>query len=62
MNNDAYGNLVLGDGTVIPAMERTRCEIYSRVVGYLRPVEAWNAGKQEEFRDRVVFVGAHDET
>lgn len=61
MTNDAYGNLVLGDGTVIPAMERTRCEIYSRVVGYLRPVEAWNAGKQEEFRDRVAFVGAYDE-
>ncbi len=27
----------------------TKCEIYSRVVGYLRPVEQWNAGKQSEF-------------
>ncbi|MFH1402520.1 MAG: ribonucleoside triphosphate reductase [Patescibacteria group bacterium] len=25
------------------------CEIYSRVVGYLRPVEQWNKGKQAEF-------------
>lgn len=31
-------------------------EVYSRVVGYLRPVEQWNAGKQEEFRDRTSFV------
>lgn len=27
-------------------------EVYSRVVGYLRPVQQWNAGKQAEFRDR----------
>jgi ribonucleoside-triphosphate reductase len=27
----------------------TKCEVYSRVVGYLRPVEQWNAGKQSEF-------------
>ena len=32
-----------------------RCEIYSRVVGYLRPVKQWNKGKQEEFRTREVF-------
>ncbi len=30
-------------------------EVYSRVVGYLRPVEQWNEGKQSEFRDRKVF-------
>jgi anaerobic ribonucleoside-triphosphate reductase len=34
---------------------RTRCEVYSRVVGYLRPVEQWNEGKREEFKDRVTF-------
>ena len=28
------------------------CEIYSRVVGYFRPVDQWNAGKREEFRLR----------
>ncbi len=32
-----------------------RTEIYSRVVGYLRPVQDWNAGKQEEFRQRIGF-------
>ena len=27
----------------------TQCEVYSRVVGYLRPVQGWNKGKKEEF-------------
>jgi len=31
------------------------CEIYSRVVGYLRPVKQWNDGKQQEFKTRKVF-------
>jgi len=35
---------------------RTKCEIYSRVVGYIRPVEQWHNGKQEEFRDRAKFL------
>jgi len=35
--------------------ERTKCERYSRVVGYFRPVEQWNEGKQEEFADRETF-------
>lgn len=33
-----------------------KCEVYSRVVGYLRPVVQWNRGKQEEFRLRRPFV------
>lgn len=32
------------------------CEVYSRVVGYLRPVKQWNKGKQEEFKMRRVFA------
>jgi len=31
------------------------CEVYSRIVGYLRPVSQWNAGKQEEFKERKEF-------
>jgi ribonucleoside-triphosphate reductase len=31
------------------------CEVYSRVVGYLRPVKQWNKGKQQEFAMRKVF-------
>lgn len=30
-------------------------EVYSRVVGYYRPVNQWNRGKQEEFRERKEF-------
>jgi ribonucleoside-triphosphate reductase len=36
-------------------MERTKCEVYSRIVGYIRPVNQWNEGKQEEFKDRELF-------
>jgi len=35
--------------------KRTECEVYSRVVGYMRPVSQWNLGKQQEFSDRKVF-------
>lgn len=31
------------------------CEIYSRVVGYLRPVQQWNKGKKEEFKERQTY-------
>ena len=31
------------------------CEVYSRVVGYYRPVSSWNIGKQKEFEDRKYF-------
>lgn len=30
-------------------------EVYSRVVGYLRPVNRWNDGKQEEYSDRLEY-------
>ena len=33
-----------------------KCEIYSRVVGYIRPIDQWNYGKQAEFADRLEFV------
>ncbi len=36
-------------------MTKTKCEVYSRVVGFIRPIEQWNIGKQEEFKDRKVF-------
>jgi len=37
----------------IPNEKRTKCEVWSRAVGYLRPVEQWHQGKQAEFKDRV---------
>lgn len=31
------------------------CEVYSRIVGYIRPVNQWNKGKQMEFQNRTTF-------
>ncbi len=31
------------------------CEVFSRVVGYFRPVQRWHDGKQEEFKDRKEY-------
>ncbi len=36
------------------------CEVYSRIVGYLRPVSQWNAGKQEEYSLRTTYDPAAD--
>lgn len=35
--------------------QRTECEVYARVCGYIRPVEQWNAGKKAEYDDRKNF-------
>lgn len=35
---------------------RTKCEVYSRVVGFIRPVQQWNEGKQAEWDERKDFV------
>jgi hypothetical protein len=41
---------------VNPSLSNYRsCEVYSRVVGYLRPVSQWNEGKQAEFGERRAF-------
>lgn len=31
------------------------CEVYSRVVGYIRPVQNWNEGKRQEFHERLPY-------
>ena len=31
------------------------CEVYSRIVGYIRPVQQWHKGKQLEFEERKVY-------
>jgi len=35
--------------------ERTRCEVWTRIMGYHRPVSAFNRGKQSEHADRQYF-------
>lgn len=39
--------------------KRTRCVVYSRVMGYHRPVEGFNIGKKGEHKERVMFVEGH---
>jgi hypothetical protein len=38
-------------------MKEKRCEVevFSRVTGFFRPVQSWNKGKTEEFKDRKMF-------
>lgn len=33
----------------------TPCEVFSRVVGYMRPVQCWNKGKKEEYFMRKTY-------
>lgn len=44
--------------------ERQPCEIWTRVMGYHRPVSSFNRGKKSEFAERTSFVEgkslAHD--
>lgn len=35
--------------------ERQRCEVWTRVMGYHRPVASFNTGKQGEFKERLCF-------
>ena len=36
--------------------ERTKCEVWSRCMGYHRPVESYNRGKKAEFYERKCFT------
>ena len=33
-----------------------KCEVYSRVVGYIRPVQQWHKGKKQEYSERKEYV------
>jgi anaerobic ribonucleoside-triphosphate reductase len=50
-NNHGY---LTGEKETCPICNEP-CEVFSRVVGYLRPVKQWNKGKQAEFKTRKVF-------
>jgi len=41
--------------TLLRDEDRTRCEIWTRVMGYHRPVSQFNRGKQSEFKERLHF-------
>lgn len=37
-------------------MQRQRCEVFSRAMGYIRPVSNFNEGKKSEFDERRTFL------
>ncbi len=39
----------------LPEAQRQRCEVWTRVMGYHRPVSEFNTGKKAEHRERVAF-------
>lgn len=41
---------------VLTPEERQPCEIWTRVMGYHRPVSSFNRGKQSEYRERTNFL------
>ena len=49
------GEMMTKEQIVLKDEERTRCEIWTRVMGYHRPIVSFNVGKQGEFQDRLFF-------
>jgi ribonucleoside-triphosphate reductase len=45
---------LIGEHSKCPTCGKV-CDVYSRVVGYFRPVRNWNEGKQEEFKQRLEY-------
>lgn len=41
---------------ILEEHERQRCEVWTRVMGYHRPMASFNIGKQGEFEERRYFV------
>lgn len=52
MNTINFNDIVLSDE------ERQPCEVWTRVMGYYRPVSEFNVGKKSEFYSRVCFSEA----
>jgi hypothetical protein len=50
--------IAIMDDVELSDEERQTCEIWTRVMGYHRPVASFNRGKQSEFHDRTYFTEA----
>ena len=48
--NETQNTITLNDN------ERQPCEVWTRVMGYHRPVDQFNAGKKSEYAERLEFV------
>lgn len=51
-------NTTMSDEEILQNLQekRTRCIVYTRVMGYHRPVESFNLGKKGEHKERVKFI------
>ena len=52
---DYLGVFMKVNGVELCDSERQKCEIWTRVMGYYRPVENYNSGKQSEYKERKCF-------
>ena len=48
------------EGSKLKDEDRQRCEIWSRVMGYHRPISSYNVGKKQEYAERKVFLEPHE--
>ena len=46
---------IIIDGVELAKDERQECEVWTRVMGYYRPVSHYNIGKMGEYHERVPF-------
>jgi len=51
IKNTTKDNNIKVNGTT----QRQKCEVWTRVMGYYRPVENFNEGKKEEYRERQTY-------
>ena len=56
MVNKEPNDTVEINGVELTADERQECEVWTRVMGYYRPVSMYNTGKKGEFHERVEFI------
>ena len=58
MNQQAEQKYLQQPSIAIDTSLRTRCEVWTRVMGYHRPVSSFNTGKQGEFNEKTFFTEA----
>ena len=55
MNDTTAFPLPSAEAVALDDAERTRCEVWTRVMGYHRPVASFNIGKKGEHYERTFF-------
>lgn len=53
--NDVEGVSTSYEVTMKDGTKHQLCEVYTRVMGYLRPKSEFNVGKRQEHNDRILF-------